>query len=254
MPKLRIQFTGRKRLTSGDVSIVLRDQAEPLAFAIDRLSLERHGLPGNALVRLEAYRRTTYMPFELGTVSNLTIPETDTPLTGFDMPPDGIRFRVKVTSVDEPTAGQLLAEGGSIAPVWSSGGKESLLPVRPEDLDHEVFRLDMDDGPVLLINNKIDQWRQVAISDHFVSLVYPAAFRTILAEILRQDAPDLADNDDWRALWLRLAIRQNRADPLPASDADEADKAQWIDDAVAAFCKNKRTYDVFIRNWDAEAD
>lgn len=254
MPKLRIQFTGRKRLTSGDVSIVLHDQAEPLAFAIDRLSLERHELPGDALVRVEAYRRTVYAPFELGTVSHLKIPEGSTPLTEFDGLPDGVRFRVKVTSVDGLNAGQLLAESGGIAPVWSSGGKESLLPVRPEDLDQEVFRLDMDDEPVLLINSKIDQWRQVARSNHFVALVYPAAFRTILAEILRQDLPDLTDNDDWRALWLRLAIRQNRANPLPASDADEADKVQWIDDAVSAFCKSKRTYDVFIRNWDAEAD
>ena len=254
MPKSRIQFTGRKRLTSNDVGIVLHDQAEPLAFAINRLSLERHELPGNALVRVEAYRRTVYVPFELGTVSDLRIPDGSTPLTEFDRLPDGVRFRVKVTSVDGLNAGQLLAESGGIAPDWSSGGKESLLPVRPEDLDHEVFRLDMDDGPVLLINNKIDQWRQVALSDPFVSLVYPAALRAILTEILRQEAPDLNDNEDWRTLWLRLAVRQNRADPLPANDSDEADKARWIDDVVAAFCKSKRTYDAFIKNWDAEAD
>lgn len=254
MPKLRIQFTGRKRLTSNDVSIVLHDQAEPLAFAINRLSLERHDLPGNALVRVEAYRRTVYVPFELGTVSNLTIPEGDTPLTDFYMPPDGIRFRVKVTATDEPTAGQLLAESGSITPVWSSGSKESMLTVRPADLGHEVFRLDMDDEPVLLINDKIDQWRQVARSDHFASLVYPGVLRTILTEILRQEELDLNDSGDWRVPWLRLAIRQNRANPLPANASDEADSIQWIDDAVAAFCKNMRTYDAFIRNWDAEAD
>ena len=70
--------------------------------------------------------------------------------------PEGIRFRVKVTSVTEPGKGQLLAAvNRNCSSHGLDGGQESLLPVRPDDtLGQEVFRLIFDDGVVLLINDR----------------------------------------------------------------------------------------------------
>ena len=129
MPVTQINHTGRKRLTSEDVAIGLHNEATPLAFEVARLSLDRHKLPGDALVRLEAYHRTIYARFGAGTISEPVLPGKQS-IPQFNIP-DGIRFRVKVTSVTEPGKGRLLAAGTGIAPAWIDGGQESLLPVEP---------------------------------------------------------------------------------------------------------------------------
>ena len=255
MPTRRINFTGRKQLTSQDVSISLRNEAVPLVFEISNLSLGRHSLPGDALVRVEAYRQATYMQFELGTVAELRWPERLI-LTEF-YSPDAIRFRVKVTSVAKATEGQLLAAGDRIRPAWADGGQESLLPVRPDSsLDQEVFRLSLEDEPLLLINGKIAQWRAVSRDEHFVSLVYPTVLRTILTRILLyEDSPVIEESGDWRSLWLRFAKgHPGVSDPPDVEGVDGMSVHDWIDEVVAAFCKRNRIYDTLSRRWDSEDD
>ncbi len=250
MPSRRIHFTGRRRIAAGDVTINLRNEAIPLAFSIPHLSLQRYKLPPEALVRVEAHHHTIYMPFELGTVADLIIPE-NLVLTEFDSP-DGLRFRLKVTSVTEPTTGQLLAEGSGISPIWVDGGEESLLPVQPADLGQEVFRLSLEDKPVLLINENITQWREVARSEYFVSLVYPMVLRSLLTELLHTDIPDLDDSEDWRSLWLRFAENLPGVAGLPDHYDDDDIIGEWVEEAVSAFCRSQRLYDSFSKHWNAE--
>ena len=255
MPSRRIHFTGRRRLTAQDVGVILHNEAVPLAFELSHLSLQRHGLPYDALVRVEAYRQATYMPFELGTVANLRLPGR-WQLTEFDLP-DAIRFRVKVTAVAEDVRGQLLAVRDRIRPAWADGGQESLLPVRPDSsLDQEVFRLSLDDEPVLLINTKITRWRELSHDGHFVSLVYPAVLRTILTRILHhEDHADWEESDDWRSLWIRFAKDlPGIFDPPDGEGEHDMSVDDWIDEVVAAFCRSRHTYDAFARRWDSEVD
>ncbi len=254
MPARRIHFTGRRRLTTQDVRISLYNEAVPLAFEIPHFSLKRHDLPGDALVRVEAYRQSTYMPFDLGTVANVRLPG-HLALTEFNTP-DAIRFRVKVTSVAEATDGQLLAVGDRIRPAWVDGGQESLLPVRPASLDQEVFRLDLEDEPVLLINDKIDRWRDVSRDEHFVALVYPMVLRAILTHIVPDNMPDAEESDDWRFMWLRFAKTHPGISDPPDDDkgGDDLSAGDWIDAVVAEFCKRHHTYDTFARRWDSEDD
>ena len=252
MPTRRIHFTGRRRLTSQDVRISLHNQADPLAFEVTDLSLRRHGLPDDALVRVEAYRQATYMPFDLGTVADLRL-RGRLALTEFATP-DAIRFRVKVTAIAGATEGQLLAVGDRIRPAWMDGGQESLLPVRPSSLDQEVFRLDLEDEPVLLINDKIDRWRDVSRDEHFVAMVYPTVLRTILTRIVPNDLPDPEDVDDWRSLWIRFAKTHPGISDPPDDDEGSGDSSadDWIEVVVAAFCKRNRIYDTFAHRWDNE--
>jgi len=251
MPSQRIHFTRRRRLTTQDVAINLHNNAVPLAFEISHLSLQRHGLPDDAVVRVEAYRQATYMPFELGTVGNLQL-HGRLVLTEFELP-DAIRFRVKVTSVEDDIRGQLLAVRDRIRPAWADGGQESLLPVKPDSsLDQEVFRLSLDDEPVLLINDKVTQWRELSRDEHFVALVYPTVLRTILTRILRGGLDDLEATDDWPSLWIRFA-KGHPGISDPPDDAGE-DGDDWVDEVVAAFCKRNRIYDTFARRWDNEGD
>ena len=256
MPSRRIHFTSRRRITTNDVSISVDSDATPPTFTFDRLSLGRYSFPSDALVRVEAYRpaTATYMRFDLGTIADLGA-QSNLVLTEFDLP-EGIRFRLKVTAVAETTQGQLLGECSSIRPDWANGGQESLLTVRPADLQHEVFRLDLDDEPILLVNEKISQWRMVARDDYFMTLVYPDVLRRILTRILLYDDPhDAEDSNDWQSLWIRSARSQPGLSDLPQEDeSDPTAISEWIDEAVAAFCANHKIYDIFDKRLGSEND
>ena len=250
MPVTQINHTGRKRLTSEDVAIGLYNESTPLLFEVTRLSLDRHKLPGDALVRLEAYHRTIYARFGLGTVDELVLPGKQS-IPQFSIP-DGIRFRVKVTSVTEPRTGQLLAAGAGIAPAWLDGGQESLLPVKPDDtLRQEVYRLSFDDGIVLLINDKIEQWRETSRDPAFMALVYPAVLRMILSRILLD--PEQSDDDnaeDWPEQWIEFTTSHLSMDYPPQLENEGIESvSQWIDRAVTSFCSKNRSYDGFARQW-----
>ena len=250
MPVAQINHTGRKRLTSEDVGIGLYNESTPLAFEVTRLSLDRHKLPGDALVRLEAYHRTIYARFGLGTVSEPVIPGKQS-LPQFDIP-DGIRFRVKVTSVTEPAKGQLLAVGIGIAPAWLDGGQESLLPVKPDDtLGQEVYRLSFDDGIVLLINDKIEQWREVSRDPVFMALVYPSVLKMILSRILLNREQSEDDNEeDWPEQWIEFAKSHLGMDEPPQFESGGPESvSQWIDRAVTSFCTKNQSFDRFSRRW-----
>lgn len=250
MPVAEINHTGRKRLTSEDVAIGLYNNSIPLEFEVAKLSLDRHNLPDDALVRLEAYHRTTYARFDLGTVKELVLPGKQS-IPQFDIP-DGIRFRVKVTSVTEPEKGQLLAVGTGIAPSWLDGGQESLLPVKPADtLGQEVYQLSFDDGIVLLINDKIEQWREVSRNPVFMALVYPAVLRMVLSRILLNQEQSEDDNEeDWPDQWIDFATSYLGMDKPPQMENEGIEPvSQWIDQTVASFCSKNHSYDGFARQW-----
>lgn len=250
MPVSQINHTGRKRLTSQDISIGLYNEASPLKFEVTHLSLDRHDLPDDALVRLEAYHRTTYDSFPLGAVSQLVLPGKQS-LPQFSVP-DGIRFRVKVTSVTEPAKGQLLAAGSRIVPTWLDGGQESLLPVRPDDtLGQEVYRLSFDDGIVLLINGKIDQWREVSRDPVFMALVYPEVLRAVLTRILLDEEDS---SEDWPKQWIAFAAHHLAMGEPPEVKSDDLEAVRaWVDQAASSFCSKNKSYEGFARRWDREA-
>ena len=250
MPIRRIHFTGRKRLRSRDIDIKVNDDKTPPTFDIVKLDLDDYGLPADARVYVDANRQTSYMRFPCGTVGNRVLPE-DRKLTDF-VTPEVINFRVKVTSAAEPR-GQLLAE----SPGMSDSRVDSLLPVRPDsDLGEEVFRLDFTDpdGPVMLINERLDEWKAVVAAPYFAALVYPGVLRTILARVIHvEEHTDSDDRDDWRSQWLRLAKTYNAPDPPPPVDGAEL-VDEWIDDVAKAFSKDKRSYRDFVKYYLKEAD
>ena len=246
MPIRRINFTGRRRLRMEDVDIEIDDGETPPRFRIIKLELDSYGLRSDALVRVEAYRQTSYMRFACGTVEALQISDGLT-LEEFDSP-EGIRFRVKVTSASPPTSGQLLAELSGIY----DRRRESILAVVPHsDVGQEVFRLDFADEPILLINEKLDRWREVVTEPTFVSLVYPAAFRAVLIRILYieryTDSDD--DLDDWRSRWLRFAKNLVGPFELPVETDDSTQIDEWIENAVAAFSTSNQMYDLFAKRF-----
>jgi hypothetical protein len=232
MPVRTLNYTGRKRISREHARIVLHEGPAGKSFDAT-LKLDNYGLPPDACVYVEAYRQTTYMRFDFGTVGKIQAP-SDLMLRDFG-PGEGILFRVKVVAPDDH---RLLAEADRITP---QNNREGLLPVKPEDLGEEVWRLNFDDDQVfLLINSQVANWKALARDPVFIALVPPVILRMVLERIIwRENDWDTEDMRDWRSRWLRFAETELRVGPLPSGD-DEESLAQWIEKAVYAFCERHR--------------
>lgn len=246
----RLNYTGRKKIRREDVSITLHAKPNaPTTFDADLAKLAEYKLPADATVSVEARLQTRWMRFGYGSVSAIT-PAADRGLTEFDST-DGIRFSVKVTAATG-NPGKLLAEADGIPLLFSGETEERrdpLLPVKSDDIGHEVYRLDFsNDPPLLLVNRAAGDKDAIVRSPLFMSIVYPAALREILNRVILVD--DLDDSDDdgesWQARWLKFAAALPSVGPVPKED-DE--REQWIDDAVAAFAKEQTMLERFVACW-----
>ncbi|HMG76107.1 MAG TPA: hypothetical protein VK582_21575 [Pyrinomonadaceae bacterium] len=248
----RLNYTDRKRIKREDVDIVLYQRNGTPTFEVI-LRLENYGLPDDAVVFIEAYRRTTSMRFAFGTVSNVKAPN-DRNLTEFETP-DGILFRVKISS-DSPQRGKLLAEADRLSfrtPDSETEERVPLLPVQSADLRSEITKLDFGDKPILLINLHLGNWRDIARSPVFASLVYPSALRQILTRIIRiEKFFDTDDVDDWKSHWLNYAMQLPGVGDVPDEDSEESQLDDWIDDVILAFTKKYGMLERFQTYWKGE--
>jgi len=247
-----LNFTGRKRIRREDVDIRLRNQGNT-ALAFDaNLRLESYDLPPEACVFIEAQRQTTWMRYDCGTVSAPQAPQ-DTTLRQFETP-DGIHFRVKVTSAQ--SGGMLLAEADNIPLLTPEQDREDrlpLLPLVPKDLGHEVWQVDFSgERPVLAVNKAVEDWHALAADPFFVALVLPHVLRQVLTRILVIDKyNDMEDQEDPQTRWLIFGAAVLGAGPPPEPDNNTAVQ-DWIDEATACFSRRNRLMDRFNISWSAE--
>ena len=242
----RYNYTGRKTINRSNATVLIED--DPLRFQA-ALSLGDYNLPADAKVFVEAYRQTNWMRFEFGTVGNVQACG-DLRLADFDTR-EGLLFRVRVTATANPE-GRLLAEADQISPVHSKDAgedaRESLLPIKPEDLGERLFRLDFVDRPILLINKQFGDWRSLARSPAFVCVALPQALQEILTRVLWiEQYYETEDAADWKARWLKFAsLLPGSTEPPGEQEEDRFD--DWINEAVAAFARMhgmKNRFDVF---------
>ncbi|MCX7590176.1 MAG: hypothetical protein N2255_00970 [Kiritimatiellae bacterium] len=253
MPISRLNYTDRKRISRKDVRVVVHERVgKPPTFDVD-LKLTGYSLPDEALVFLEAYRQTLWMRFPFGKVGSI-LPPSDRDLTEFEFG-EGILFRVRVTSAADPI-GKILAEADGIrgrASGQMDDERVPLLPVRPEDLDQLVWTVDFTDEPVLLINKTVGDWRSLAMSPMFRSLVCPAALREVLSRILlHENYPDLEDREDWKTRWLLFARSLPGTGEIPEEEEGKDRFEDWIDTVVKAFTRQQSLLDSFLRLWQQE--
>jgi hypothetical protein len=255
----KFNYTNRVKLLQADVRFTLATESETATFDAV-LDLDSYDLPPDALVFVEAYRQTAWMRFEWGTVAKLQVP-TDRRLTEFESPED-ILFRVRVTSPgsDDDDHGLLVAEADRIrlrGPEETEDTREPLLPVIPDDLGDELWRLDLaGEKPRLLLNrNAGGDYRQIGRHPAFVALVYPAAMRVILWHILQtEDHHDFDDPDNPHSRWLRFAVDVLGVGEPPDEEADVERVTDWIDAAVAAFAAKHKLLDEFKAFWSKEEE
>ncbi len=196
----RLNFTGRKKIPKENLVIQLYFNVSGVQeFHAFLDSLKELSLPSEARVFVEAFHRSSYMRFSFGTVGKI-IPTTNRSLTEFDQ---GILplFRVKV--VDQSNEiGRVLAVADKIVPKKTEDeptSKICLLPVEYRDLESLIWELDLDDQPVLYLNQRIENIREISRSDKsFMGLVYPEVVRKIFEHLYREELLfETGDLDSW---------------------------------------------------------
>jgi hypothetical protein len=244
----RINSTGRMKIARGDARISVRPDSDGVPTFDATINLTEYGLPDDAHVFVEAYRQTTFMRFPHGTVTAPQPPrDLARRLTEFATS-DGLLFRVKVTSTDD-RAGVLLAEADRI-PVSDDeeqpDNRIALLPPAPYELGQETWRVDLTgaNGPLLLINNRVGDWKAVAASPLFRSLVYPAAMREVLWHIYKvEETRAMDDAEDWGCRWLTFAAALPGAGDPPLTSGDDEEWGVWITAAVESFARQHQMLD-----------
>lgn len=245
MPIRRLNYTKRKKLRRADFEITLINDAEGGPSFEAALRLGRYSFPETASVSIEAYHRTRLMRFDLGTVATIR-PGHRYALTDFDSE-DEILFRIKVT--DRSAApGKLLGNADRIQPHKPDAdvdNRVALLPPYPVDLEHEIWRLELQPEPQLLINSNLPDWKETVKSNEFRALVYPSIVREVLTRILIIDRiTDTEDAESWQSQWLGFVQSIPGVGDVPRSADDHED---WITSASAAFARRFRMRDRFIQ-------
>lgn len=236
MPVRRLNYTDRQRIAQADVEFILHVATDGTGAFDARLDLSRYEFPSDARVFVEAYRQTTLMRFDYGSVST-PVPPANRALADFETA-DEVRFRVKVTAT-AGDAGKLLGEADRIRPRLPDEQPDRripLLPPVPEDLGEEIWRVEFDGNTTWLkVNSGLPDWKEAVRSHTFRALVYPAAMRQILERILLVDNVTVIDDpSDWHSRWLNFASTLPGSRTVPGA-RDEFD--EWIENAVSAFAR-----------------
>jgi hypothetical protein len=237
MPSVQRRFnsTGRLRIIRSRVDIALEQAPDLNVIPTARASLKLEGLdvPGDAIVAIEAYYRTSSMRFACGTVSSLNVPE---PMLLSDIDKGGaVRFRVLVIAADG--TGRILAAADGLRPSTPGDGadRQALLPMRETDIGNELWKIEVDyrTGPVLLVNNRVSGLAaQIRNETLLQGLILPHAFRTILQNLSPGGESDEDDlwGDNWRRFLSDLGL------PTEAEDPDDTDSVdEWVESAVRVF-------------------
>ncbi len=231
----RFNSTGRLRIPRSKIDISLEQPADLNVVPSARASLKLDGLdvPGDAVVAIEAYYRTSSMRFACGIVNNLSVPER---MVLADIDKGGaVRFRVLVIASDG--TGRILAAADGLRPSVPGDGadRQALLPMRETDIGNELWKIEVDyrTGPVLLVNNRVSGLAaQIRTTPLLQGLIMPHAFRAILQSLNPNGESD--DDDLWGDNWRRFLSELGVA--TEAEDPDDDDSIEeWIKSAVMAF-------------------
>ncbi len=248
MPVRRVNSTGRVRIPRDAARIRLHREPDGALIFDCSLELDGYDLPDDAGMVLEAYRQTSLMRFDLGTVgAPSALPRDARRLSEFSGP-EGLRFRIKVVARNGQ-AGMLVGECDRLSAADAEPSDEKRLPLLPPEpgaLGQEVWRVDVSGaaGPRLIVNEGLRDWKNTVASPAFRSLVYPAAMRQVLIHVTNESRTrDIDDESDWRCLWLQFACGLPGVGSMPDAEDDDDAWEIWVDSAVEAFARLHRFLD-----------
>ncbi|MGJ8641316.1 MAG: hypothetical protein ACSHYA_18140 [Opitutaceae bacterium] len=252
----KFNYTDRKKILRDNIFFTWLEgeNGKPASFKA-KLDLKSTGIiRSDAQVWVEAYSGSNASRYYFGTIEQPLTPE-NTSLADF---PRGLKphFRIKIVDPDAPHK-RLLAFVDKISPIDHDeieSGRRSILPVEYVDLGQQIWNLRMDESlqPVLQLNSSITEpvgITTLARSAEFVSLVYPAVIRQILARlILETDDPCMATDHNW-LLFGKDLLFKSCPDRDTYSDDEEdfqKDAREWIDEVIEEFCRTRLAKDIYV--------
>ena len=247
----RLNYTNRLRLTRDRIRLRLHESEGQLLLNVERLDLSGFALPADAKVVVEAYRQTTRSRIRCGTVGSPVLPTT-VPMPEFSVD-GGALFRVKVVGVGEAD-GKLLAVADRVPATGEQDGaaRTPLLPFRSsDDLGQRLWRLEIDEGPAVLINSGVGDWKAFALEPSFQALVFPEILRQVSLWMVRENDINEEDGDEaaaWRRFLANLGF-----DPADVKFDEPEQTEQWADDVAAAFARKHKFLHKLNMQLDAEA-
>ncbi|MDN5864045.1 MAG: hypothetical protein L0I62_02355 [Gammaproteobacteria bacterium] len=238
----RLNYTRRKRLALDKLNISVRPvENESATFDADLNLADLRPEYDDARVFVEAYRQSTRMRFDWGTVGNIVPPPTtDRRLTEFD---DWrrVRFRLKITDMThEP--GKLIAWRNQIRPKGPEDEHDNdLLFFENADLEGRVWNLRFEDdlGPVVQIDEKAGDRYDVGSDPKFQAAVFPEVMRRTLIQAFVVEEENGDDEQHWSFVWLQgfLKPQLKMSDPPPLEEGGLSGREEWIEEAVRLFAK-----------------
>jgi hypothetical protein len=255
----RVFFTGRKKISKDEVSIVFRPGRPPEFSARIDLSKHRRTLPAGAKVVVEAYHNTMLQRFDFGTVADCR-PRGELLLTNFDEW-DRPRFRVRVVDLSSDLGAVLGAceRIDAVYPDEASGGGRSLLKLLPRPESHmhgELWRIEPDGAGFQLAYNKDLSWLERSIKarePQVLGLILPAALREILSRELLWGQVGSDETSEWIDLAQSIS---SQPPPSPSVDGEPIrdDVEDWINEVVACFCRDRARFVQRIRELTERPD
>lgn len=250
-------YTRRQRILREDVDFqIIRTPDGGLSFNAD-LRLDKYQfdkVKPVPKVFVEAYRgaTATWKRFSFGDAESISAPD-DLSLNEFRVP-EGILFRVRVTSVDAGKNGRLLGEADALSPRTSPDGEGFVQPLiqhmAADDIGDELWRIHYSDSlPILKINDRL----QIGVDQFLITPTYravyaPAVMRQVLQRILliERSVGDEEDPDDWRQRWLRFCTSlTGRSAPEFEGEASIEVVEEWISEATEIFSRSGRMLSTF---------
>lgn len=262
MPIQSFNYTGRIKIDPDAIALSLSEHHGGIRVAG---SIDTSGLvfPTGEVV-LEVYRHNARASAKLGTANGKTL-HIDVVLPAVAAL-SVVLCEVRIVEMKPGTErGKILAAARKIRPevVDAESGRRGILGFDKANLGQVLWELDLQDDPVVLINQDIGNWKSYAVSGEFG--------RTAMSQIVREIA---------RWLWLRLAetdvsedevvsdwvtvFQALGADPLVArSDAiasgfgDEAVQEagrEWILSVVGLLADRERFLDKWLNTLEESED
>ncbi|MDY6801168.1 MAG: hypothetical protein SVU94_08090 [Bacteroidota bacterium] len=245
----KFNYTNRKKIDRSSVHIKVSKVNKIKTFEV-QLDISNMKLPDHAKVYIEAYYKTNFMRFYFGTVSNIVHPKS-TELTNFNGT-DVVFFRIKV--VDESNInGRILAMLSGLQArenEQENENRKSILVVNYNaDLGQRLFHLEFNEidlFPILEINKKLENQKELVRSDIFITTIYPSIIKEIANEIIYDTDEWEEEDDNWQGYWLKYfnsVLGLNT--PRPNNNDDDMIKKQWVEDITDAFCQKYKVIPKF---------
>ncbi len=231
----RLNYTDRKRITLDRVGFRIVETDDEVRLFTGNFDLEDLGLPASASVGLTVRQASTFetVRIDCGTVGDLRSPAGQ--LLGAFSSAAGLTIKVQVVGVDGQKRGLILAHAPNVRPIVDAPGQPDLervplLPFVPtERLGNRLWSLDLEDanGPVVLVNKAIGNWRSIVRNGSFQLLVFPEIGQQVARWFLAASDDEVEDHrplGQWGMFFENLepGVRSDRPD-------DDEELQEWIE-------------------------